>query len=519
MNDSLITKHSRYETTTLRDMLGPIFRRRHVAVISFLGVFLGFIIAATFLSNYYQSEFEILVNRERLDPMVTTEQTNQPSQMASAVTAEEVNSEIELLRSPDLLRRVVLANGLQEKEKRSLMSLWVSKLSEEAYIAKAVERLSGKLQILAVNKTNDISVSYRTTDPHVAYGVMNSLASLYMDKHLTVHRPRGSLDFFSNETEKYRKALANSEAKLSNFGVDDGIAAPDVVRTYMAQQMALFEGGLQQAKQAVAADEKRIIELETQMETTPHRSATQEISSQETILLQQLKASLLAAKLKRTELLMKYDPNYPLVREADQEIEETEASILDAQKNHYLSTATDRDPTYELLRTNLSQARADLASQKANVAAAQTSIQSIQLKMVNLDQKAVKQTGLIREAKADESNYLLYLSKREQERTLDALDQKRIANVAIVTPPILPALPVFGRSLILAIGFLCAAFISVGAALTLDYLDVSFRTPSDVIETLDLPILASVPKQADSSWNGLTDHDNREPVARVAKFF
>ena len=44
------------------------------------------------------------------------------------------------------------------------------------------------------------------------------------------------------------------------------------------------------------------------------------------------------------------------------------------------------------------------------------------LQIVDLDQKAVKQSDLLREAKANEANYLLYLSKREQEKTSDALD-------------------------------------------------------------------------------------------------
>jgi hypothetical protein len=41
----------------------------------------------------------------------------------------------------------------------------------------------------------------------------------------------------------------------------------------------------------------------------------------------------------------------------------------------------------------------------------------------------------------NEDSYLLYVSKREEERASDALDQKRIANVAIAVPPAIPTLP------------------------------------------------------------------------------
>ena len=57
---------------------------------------------------------------------------------------------------------------------------------------------------------------------------------------------------------------------------------------------------------------------------------------------------MLAAQLKRTQLAMKYDPSYPLVQEADQEVAQTQAAIAEAEKAQYMNQTTDRDPTYEL---------------------------------------------------------------------------------------------------------------------------------------------------------------------------
>ena len=47
---------------------------------------------------------------------------------------------------------------------------------------------------------------------------------------------------------------------------------------------------------------------------------------------------------------MKYEPNYPLVEEADQEVAETQAAIASATKEQYVNQTTDRDPTFELMR-------------------------------------------------------------------------------------------------------------------------------------------------------------------------
>jgi uncharacterized protein involved in exopolysaccharide biosynthesis len=108
----------------------------------------------------------------------------------------------------------------------------------------------------------------------------------------------------------------------------------------------------------------------------------------------------------------------------------------------------------------------------------------------------VDQAALIREVKADEATYLLYLNKREQERTSDALDQRKIADVAIAVPPVVPIVPAYGPFLVMFIGFCAAMFSAVAAGFTAEYLDPSFRTPQEVLETLNIHVLASIPRQA-----------------------
>ncbi|MGB8801265.1 MAG: Wzz/FepE/Etk N-terminal domain-containing protein [Candidatus Acidiferrales bacterium] len=480
---------------TLRDILTPLFRRRRLLLLSFSGVFLGAIIAALVLSSRYEAQMEILVNRDRMDPVVTTEQFSQTAPAAPALTEEEINSEVELLQSQDLLERVVLANKLQDKEKESIWAKLMPKRDELTYVSEAVKHLGKKLKVDAVKKTNMIEVSYQSSDPQIAYGVLNTLAAVYLEKHVTVHRPVGSYEFFAKETDKYQKALQESEVRLANFGREEGVAAPDVVRTDLAQQVATSIGALHQAQQAISADEQKIHDEEAQLKVTPARSTTMEVSNAADILLQQLQANLLAAQLKRTQLAMKYDSSYPLVQEADQEIAETQAAIAQAQKTQYMNQTTDRDPTYEYLREDVAKTKADLASQRATSAAVGRSIDSMKVQLVDLDQKVVKQADLIRETKANEANYLLYLSKREQEKTSDALDLKRIANVAIAVPPSVPVLPAYSPMLVLLIGLLLGLFVSVGAAFVAEYLDPSFRTPAEVNDVLKITVLASMPKK------------------------
>jgi uncharacterized protein involved in exopolysaccharide biosynthesis len=480
----------------VRELLAPLFRRKGLVAIIFFGMLTIAILITFMVSRLYESRMEVLVNRQRLDPMVTSEPTLQTPPSPPPLTEEEVNSEIELLKSGDILREVVLANYLQDLEKGTPSAILFSQGRDEWYVSKAVDRLAKKLDVSVVTKTNAIEVKYKSKDPQIAYGVLKTLADLYMAKHLAVQRPTGSYDFFAKETDKYKQLLAGAEQRLANFGKEHGSVAPEVERTDLAQQVANSVANLHQAHQVIAADEERIRAEESQMKLIPARSSTIESSNDPNLLLQQLQANLLAAQIKRTQLVLKYDANYPLVKEADQEIAQTQAAIEDAKKIHFVNQTTDRDPTYELLREDIAKTQADLASQKATVSAVGHSIQSMQSEMVDLDRTALQQADLIREAKANESNYLLYLSKREQERTSDALDQKRIGNVAIAAPPMVPVLPAYNPILVLLGGVFFAVFLSVVAAFAAEYFDPSFRTPGEVDETLGIPVLASFPRRA-----------------------
>src|SRR5579862_3485351 len=101
---------------TLRDALVPIFRQKRLATIIFLGIFGGAITCALLLPPRYEAEMKILVNQERVDPVITSDtDIEQRAAVNSAVSEEDLNSEVELLKSRDLLEQVVLASGLESQ--------------------------------------------------------------------------------------------------------------------------------------------------------------------------------------------------------------------------------------------------------------------------------------------------------------------------------------------------------------------------------------------------------------------
>jgi uncharacterized protein involved in exopolysaccharide biosynthesis len=493
-SNSAINRENQSSDVSLRDLAAPIFRRRRLLLVSFLILFTLTAAFGVSIAHSYESHMAILVNRERVDPLVTPQATTELISTSNPVTEEEINSEAELLKSRDVLEKVVLANGLADARGFSVFDLLRPRQTRGDRVAHAVKALAKQLTVEPATKANVIDVTYKSPDPQRSYGVLKSLGDLYVEKHVEVHRPPGSYQFFAQETERYQKALQDSELRLREFGQQEGVAAPDVIRTDLALQLTNSVGLMHVAQQSIAADGDRARSDQEQMKGTPQRSATTQSTSAASILIEQLRSALLSAQTKRTQLLLKYESTYPLVLEVDQEIAQTKAAIAEAEQTSYVDQTTDRDPTFELLREDLAKTRADLAGQQATIVSARQSIKSMQAQMVDLDQKSLTQQDLIRDAKANEDNYLLYLSKREQARTSDALDKTRIANVAIAIPPSIPVLPVFGIPFAMALAFGVAAALSISVAYACDYLDPTFHTPAQVISILEIPVVVSMPK-------------------------
>ncbi|HZV58894.1 MAG TPA: hypothetical protein VFF42_01040 [Candidatus Eremiobacteraceae bacterium] len=487
-------KSSGYELRrlTVRDMTGPLFRNWRPAAVTFCLIFVvAILVARVWASHYYVASMQVYVARERSDPTVSGQQIA-VIESGHSVTTDEVASEIALLQGRDMLEDVARTCNLAKRDS--------SGPDSEAKNAKELENaanaIASALRVEAHKTSHIIDVKYGSWGPpETSACVLQVLGKLYLQKHMRLQRPAGTFNFFAEETEKYQQALANSETRLADFSKSAGTAAPDMLRTDMAQQLVAAQSSLYQARQMIDANQQRLENLKKQMAATPARSSTVETSNSATYLLEQLHSTLLAAEIRRTQLLMKYDPSYPLVKEAEDEIAQTREAIATAEKSKFVNTTTDRDPTFEYLREDRAKTEADLASEQATASALLNTIQGMQSQMVNLDVKAVKQGALVREAKANEGNYLLYLTKREQERTSDALDEKRMANVAIAVPAQVPTLPANSPASIILSGFFLAILGGIAAGYLAELADGSFRTPAEVEEMLNVTVLAAVPKR------------------------
>jgi uncharacterized protein involved in exopolysaccharide biosynthesis len=486
------TTDARLPLTKLHDWVTVGLRHRRLAVVSFAGVLLGAVLGAFLLPPRYEASVKILVKHERLDPLVSADSSSSLPQNIASVSDTEVNSEIELIKSRDLLEKVVTACGLQNMVSRFWpYPSWLGR-DPQKMLATAVRNLQTALKVELLAKTSLISVTYDAASPQQAAQVLNTLVNLYMEKHMAVHQPAGTFEFFQRQTQQYEQGLAQAESRLVEFRRKEGVVSPEQEKVATLQKLSEFRAELKQTQASIAETEQRRQALEAQAGILPSRMTTEMRVSDNPQLMGQLKFTLLNLELKRTELLQKFEPTYRLVKEVDTELEQTRAAIQAAEKSQLREETTNRNPTYEWVDSELARTRSELAAEQARAEALLRTLRSYEEQASNLDQQEAVEQDLQRDKKAQEDNYLLYQRKQEEARISNALDRSRIVNVAVAEAAAVPALPSRSRALTLLAGLLGAIAVSVAAVTAAEYLNPSFRTSDDVQESLDVPVLASV---------------------------
>jgi uncharacterized protein involved in exopolysaccharide biosynthesis len=476
---------------TARDVAAIFFRRKRlIGIIFVLGAIPAIVWALT--STKYQAEMKILVRRERLDPMITPQHDAPAEVDRDQVSEEDLNSEVELLKSSDLLNKAVVASNLQGREHVYFVD---RDSAEQVKIAKAVEHLSKRLNARPVQKTNLISVSYDALSARAATQVLENIEKLYVEKHLEVHRPAGQVRFFDQETEHYRSGLAEAEQKLSEFSRMSGVASAQIERDLALQKLSEVERAEAQDRAEIGETERRIGILEAEQQATAARVPTQEKNADNPQLMEVMKSTLLTLHLKRSELAANYDLSYRPIQELDRQIAQTSKAIDAELKAPMREESTDRNEVYEWIVSEIAKSRADLAGLKAKESADLATLAAYRQSTQKLQQDGIVQSDLLRDVKVQEESYLLYHEKREEARISEALDERGIINVAIAQPPSAPPLPKHPAWLLCMAGLMGVGIISMGAGLAADVLDPSFKTPDEASLILEAPVLAALPRQ------------------------
>ncbi|MGR6035996.1 MAG: GumC family protein [Candidatus Nitrosoglobus sp.] len=481
---------------SLRDLLQVIFKRKFQILIFFFTVVGLGTLLSLIAKPQYEAEAKLLVNVGR-ENFYTPEVPINDQRNAVFVPnkEEEINSEIEILKSHYLIKRMVEVLGpthiypaLREAD---------DKHGQQEIVNEAVRKIRDEsLQVEKVPQSNVIKVSFRHQDPILAAKVVNTLVDLYLERHMDLHQNLESSDFYQTQAQLLREKLAQGEASLQALMKQYGISAPAKERELLLQRIGELEAKLFQTLTGEAETEKRINELRRQLAQVPRTINLYKEIDNSLPVVSSLETKMVELKIKEQELLARYKEESRVIGDIREQIQ-TVAEKLAEQKGRLNSRSrTGVNPIYQVLLEGLSRAETKLKGLKAAEVSQATHLKEYKKRLSDLNRIEMEFNNLQQRIKIDRQNYQLYLTRFEESRISKAMNVEKISNVSLIDPGKPPLDPISPKILLnIVLSILVGGIGSLVMAFLWQYLDDKLEQESDIEKFLGLPVLASIPER------------------------
>lgn len=495
-----------------------LFLRRYWMVISgvLLLTVIGTYTTLMFLTERYATEAAVLVKlgRENVDPPPTARNTN----VFSGIRREEVLSEMEFMRSPDLVRRVVREIGVdaftpvRTKPKDLLGQVkfyvksaarWVKHEYGEALIGlnlqrrltdeeKASQEVEDSLAVVYQKDTDVIDLKIEMADPALSAMILSKLLEAYASRRIEVKETRGTEEFLSSETTALRNRLASIEAAKETWKQSRNLSSAQDQKSLLLRQIRDLSAEHDATLREIGALERQAEAARRAAAETPGqvRESHQETPDPSTLALKQ---RLTVLQADRAHLLTKFQPEAQQVKSVDQEIGSVRALIDGGKPTDVASVTYQVNPLHEELERKLQDTGIALQGLHSRLDLQQKQLAALNAELRGVDTADAGLQSIERERQIAEAEYTT-LVKRKQEADIDnQLDVKRISNISIVTPPTSDFIPVYPRKMLLmGVAILVGLVLGVGLSLLLNYMDEHIHTPERAAAVLGIPCLGQM---------------------------
>ena len=456
----------------LRDVLSVLFKRKGLIV-----TFIILVFAVTFIGNYawpptYESSAKLRLMRGRETSQTNSTVLRTPGESVAMVTMtqEDLNSEIELIYSADVLQAVAQKVGLDKEMPGSTGILpkvfrAAASVGQQIQYAlalkvkpdpaqRALTLLRESIRVTPVKDSHVMEITCRLGNPEAAQQVLTAVIDEYTKKHIDVFSIPKTIGFFEEQSKRIAEELKLAQQKLEEFRTTNKLVSLDAENTLLLEQYT---------------DARKLIVQLTETESAA-QALGQELTDQRTIeilsrstenpVVTELQLRLLELLLERNRMVQSLGPKHPEVLGVLKAIDNAQNQLKEAISSTRVMTEQKMTELEERLATlNKLQAEAD---------------------------------ELERDVKTKASAQEYYAQKVEESRVADAMSKESITNIKIISQPDTPANPVRPRKLLnLALALIGGLLGGTAIAFFLEYLDHGLKTPEDVEHFLRIKPLAS----------------------------
>lgn len=482
-----------FPQTSFRDLASVFFKRKWSIGIILVVALLSAIVWVWFIrDDMYEATAKVLVKIGR-------EQSPPPTVLGAPPTVvgwryQDVNSEIDILQSADLLLQVVDRLGLDKpsppppvpdkliprlryRAKRLVSRLkdwrdeWLIRLGLRERLTPREKALAMFQQGLAVKSQKDSNIivaALALPNRQTPSIILNTLLYYYQGFRLTLYQDENGLKFFQDEVARKADELHLSEEQLQGFESAWNISLLDKQEETLLEQIAQAQAAQKTAEVSMQEAASRVDNLERELESKdPNSGSLGDVAHDS--FLQSMLRELASLQKQREQLRMTDLDSSDRIQNNRQQFN----ALLAIVESNVRSALAEKEQTYRIRRD------ARLALQD-------------QLKA--LQDKRAELTALQRRVRTDEEEYLFYSRKLEQATADAELEKRHVGNVAVVeraTDPLAPS----GRrkTTLLALVFGVGVFFALAWVSVAEYFDHRIYTVEDLKQHFGAPVIAVVP--------------------------
>lgn len=535
------------EQRSIREYFNIVYKR--LPIILTLTVFVTAAVAFYMFrqQSIYQAEASMIIEPKK----PTAGQSKDSININFGGDANYYNTQLLLLRNPDLMRDVVINLGLQRdpnllgKRTRGVFETIRSMFSgdkaakptesslptvstetpqdmtsdqiiltpEEKELAdRYAAILVGGLEVQQIERTNVVNLRLQSTQPELAAKVLNALADEFIKQDIRreMQGANKTYEDLTKSISELKTTIEGQQAELLNYQQSSGLPLTG------EKGQELNAGKLQTASgQLLAAkDERRKLEAAYSAALRANASGEifsvlgsnqavqnmrKQIADKKANLesrIQELRTQIQDLTAKKSQLLAKYTEEYREVIAVTEEIKKREDILAKTEReNTAIIERDEKKIKQDVAKEVLTGMAAELDAAKKREAQL-TAAYETEVALANQQGVATTRlTTLIRTIDTNRSLLDTYIQRQKEQELM--ISSSRPDNIKISSDAVTPTVPVGpNRTRNIIVAFLISLAAGIGLAFLLDYLDDSVKTSDDIGRHLRLPTLALIPHQS-----------------------
>ncbi|MCK5145763.1 polysaccharide biosynthesis tyrosine autokinase [bacterium] len=502
----------REQQVTLSDYLRVLYRGRWIIAISFIIVMAATVYFTFTTQPVYESAATVLIKEDRVQTQVFD--------MSSFMKKETmINNQVVILKSRRLAEAVVrdlqdspYADSLwilgnREADRRFSIMTWIKKLlpGEAQGAGPLFDELvknfrQGSISVAPQRDTDVIELRSSAFSPSEAALIANTWMKAYQD--LDIAESTGEVGkvrkFLEEKLVAVEDSLYRSEQRLKNFKETEGVTELTAETQALIERTAEFESLYQSAKTDYEANQKRIQAMNVQLDEAQKIMLNNASSaSSEMIGALEIERARLAGGIAKEEKQLKaagYFNNASMRSGLEEKMAQLEGIqekiILEKKKLIAAGGAINAEKVNDALFTNLLTIQAENDYLKEKTSALDDIVKQYKRELNQLPGKSLQLANLQREARVNNTIYIMLREKFEENRIAEAGQIGSVRIIDYAKKPEFPTSP--KKKMNLLLGLMLGLGLGVGLTFGREYLDTSLKTIEDV-EHMGFPVLGSIP--------------------------